>query len=624
MTVAVARQRSVRFTAAIAALLLATALAVADAGAAEAEVIGHSLSGTIHLPDGVSQSVLNGIQVVATDTAGTSYWTTPANDGTYSFTGLPADSYTVSFDTGVYYEPPFGYNTPTTVNCGAYGAPVDLTTSDATAIDVTCTKLLSISGTVTLGANTTATWLGGVTVTASGPRAASARVDAATGSYTIPGLVAGNYTVSFSADPFNDGSSDVYPNLLGEFYNDAASAASASPVVVTAADVTGIDATLARGYSISGHITMPDGTPSSWTQGVAVSAANSNGSVGGYLSQSGDYSIYGLPAGSYTVEFAVADYYYDESAGEYVYPEANGEFYNDAAYAGDATPVVVSTANVININAVLESGNQFDDPPLPLITGDHAVGSALSVDPGSWSPGPSTLTYQWSRNGTPIAGATGGNYTIQSADRGTDITVTATGSLDDYPTVSVTSLPFAVPADPFTSAPVPTISGTLKSGSLLTASKGTWTPLPSFTYRWYRSGVAISGATHSTYTLTTSDRGANITVTVTGTKAGYVTTAKTSAAKYVPRVFSKTPVPTITGTPKSGYTLTAHKGTWSPTPTTLTYQWYRNGVKITGATKYTYKLTATDKGKHITVKVTGKRTGYTTVTKTSAYKTIAG
>ena len=89
------------------------------------------------------------------------------------------------------------------------------------------------------------------------------------------------------------------------------------------------------------------------------------------------------------------------------------------------------------------------------------------------------------------------------------------------------------------------------------------------------------------------------------------------------RTFSRTLVPTITGTLKSGYTLTAHRGTWIPTPTTVSYQWYRNSVKITGATKYTYKLTSLDKGKHITVKVTGKRTGYTTVIKTSAYKTIA-
>ena len=80
--------------------------------------------------------------------------------------------------------------------------------------------------------------------------------------------------------------------------------------------------------------------------------------------------------------------------------------------------------------------------------------------------------------------------------------------------------------------------------------------------------------------------------------------------------------PTITGTAKSGHTLTAIRGTWSPTAT-YSYQWYRSGVKITGATHKTYKLTSSDKGKQIKVKVTGKRTGYLTVTKTSAGKTVA-
>ncbi len=44
----------------------------------------------------------------------------------------------------------------------------------------------------------------------------------------------------------------------------------------------------------------------------------------------------------------------------------------------------------------------------------------------------------------------------------------------------------------------------------------------------------------------------------------------------------------------------------------LSYQWLRNGKAIKGATKSTYKLAKSDKRKKITVKVTGKRAGYTT------------
>jgi hypothetical protein len=82
--------------------------------------------------------------------------------------------------------------------------------------------------------------------------------------------------------------------------------------------------------------------------------------------------------------------------------------------------------------------------------------------------------------------------------------------------------------------------------------------------------------------------------------------------------YSAAPTPKISGTAKVGKTLTAAAGTWKPTPTTRTYQWYRDGHVIKGATKSTYKLTKSDKGKRITVAVAGSKDGYGTLTKQSA------
>jgi hypothetical protein len=67
---------------------------------------------------------------------------------------------------------------------------------------------------------------------------------------------------------------------------------------------------------------------------------------------------------------------------------------------------------------------------------------------------------------------------------------------------------------------------------------------------------------------------------------------------------------------KSGR-LTANTGSWSPTPR-FSYQWFRNGATISGATSRTYSLQQADWGKKISVRVTGTVTGYTTVAKTSA------
>ncbi|HEY1106817.1 MAG TPA: carboxypeptidase regulatory-like domain-containing protein, partial [Agromyces sp.] len=64
--------------------------------------------------------------------------------------------------------------------------------------------------------------------------------------------------------------------------------------------------------------------------------------------------------------------------------------------------------------------------------------------------------------------------------------------------------------------------------------------------------------------------------------------------------------------------LTATAGTWAPAPVTLKYQWRRNGVAITGATGSTYLLGSSVRGARITVTVTGSKTAYTSVARTSA------
>ena len=169
-------------------------------------------------------------------------------------------------------------------------------------------------------------------------------------------------------------------------------------------------------------------------------------------------------------------------------------------------------------------------------------------------------------------------------------------------------------------APVPTITGTRTVGSTLSAVPGNWGPAPvTLAYQWYRSGTPISGATAATYKLVSGDTGRNITVKVTGTKAGYTTATSTSAGTApIAKGTLTAPVPTITGTRKVGFTLTAVPGSWGPAPVALAYRWYRSGTAISDASAATYKLRSGDAGQTITVKVTGTKAGYNTATSTSA------
>jgi 5-hydroxyisourate hydrolase-like protein (transthyretin family) len=265
--------------------------------------------------------------------------------------------------------------------------------------------------------------------------------------------------------------------------------------------------------------------------------------------------------------------------------------------------------------------------PTPTISGVVAVGSVLTVVPGTWGPAPVQLTYQWFVGGSPRDGATSTTYIPTSADVGFVITVAVTGTKPGYTTVTRTSaatitVPTPTPPPPPTlTAPTPTISGTPVLGNTLTVITGTWGPAPvALAIQWLRNGSPIGGATGLTYVLGSQDVGAMMSVRVTGTKTGYVTAVRTSAqvGPVTLRPFDSAPTPTISGTTRVANVLTANPGAWVPTPTKLTYQWYRNGAAIPGATSSTWLLNGADFDRRIHVVVTAERNGYVTTSRASA------
>ncbi|MBE7700690.1 hypothetical protein H9623_10300 [Oerskovia sp. Sa1BUA8] len=279
---------------------------------------------------------------------------------------------------------------------------------------------------------------------------------------------------------------------------------------------------------------------------------------------------------------------------------------------GYATQSVVSASTAKVALAV------FSASPVPVVSGTARVGSTLTAQPGTWAPG-AALSYQWKANNLAIKGATTATYTPTATDLGKRLTLTVTATRPGYTTKTLTSTATtAVTAGIFTTAPAPKITGTARVGSTLTASRGTWSPTATYTYQWKRNGIAIKGATRSTYTLTTADHAKRITFTVTAKRTGYTTTTRTSTATAtVVKPFTTTKAPTITGTARVGSTLRATAPTWTPAATTTTYQWKANGTPITGATRNTLTLTTAHHGKTITVTTTGKRTAYITATRTS-------
>ena len=128
---------------------------------------------------------------------------------------------------------------------------------------------------------------------------------------------------------------------------------------------------------------------------------------------------------------------------------------------------------------------------------------------------------------------------------------------------------------------LPTISGTPKVGAQLVVDPGTWEPGTVFTYQWRANGTNITGATGPIYIPSVATQaGQTLDVVVTGTKSGYTTSAKTSAATAAvatgdPLTLTPTPTPRRRP-PKVGVAVQAIPGAWDD-GVALTYTWQANG-----------------------------------------------
>jgi hypothetical protein len=88
----------------------------------------------------------------------------------------------------------------------------------------------------------------------------------------------------------------------------------------------------------------------------------------------------------------------------------------------------------------------------PVISGEPEVGEQLSVSEGTWSTEGLAFTYQWTRDGAPIDGATGASYTVVEADRervvGVLVTATRAGYADGSAVVAGVEVPAAEEPEP--------------------------------------------------------------------------------------------------------------------------------------------------------------------------------
>ncbi len=254
----------------------------------------------------------------------------------------------------------------------------------------------------------------------------------------------------------------------------------------------------------------------------------------------------------------------------------------------------------------------------PVISGTPQVGVQLSAGNGTWSPA-GAYTYRWYAGGTPIPDATTSTLTPTAAELGQPIRVRVTSKRDGYQTRSeFSTLTEQVAPGQFRATAAPMISGTAQVDQVLTAIPGTWTPAGKLHLQWLADGVAIAGATGTTYAVAPADLRKEISLQVKVTQVGYTDAIASSAnsAPVAPGTFLNTREPAIVGTAQVGVPLTADKGAWTP-KASLAYQWVVDGTEVAGATSKTFTPRPQDLGKPVTVELIASRPGYLTALVTS-------
>jgi hypothetical protein len=280
---------------------------------------------------------------------------------------------------------------------------------------------------------------------------------------------------------------------------------------------------------------------------------------------------------------------------------------------------------------LLEPQADPGDPPTIDASDGVQVGDTLIANPGSWIGSPTTYFYHWLRNGHQISGATGATYTLQPGDANARISLSiGASSYEDFRNLSYTTDALD-PVALGTAANVtanPTVTGTARVGSTLTAKPGHWDlPGVTFTYKWTRTvgaGIPVSVSTSSTYKPTTADvpvggLPTTLDLLVTAHRVGFEdsTPFDVSVSTIVPAVaLIQTHASSVSHNSTTGLYSVA-PGSWSPTGGVISYEWREYPAGSTTPTTLGSGSTLSDSiptstTTRLTVVVTDTKPGYAT------------
>jgi alpha-tubulin suppressor-like RCC1 family protein len=258
--------------------------------------------------------------------------------------------------------------------------------------------------------------------------------------------------------------------------------------------------------------------------------------------------------------------------------------------ASDAGSYAVVVSNALgSVGSSAASLAVVTPPTITIQPANQTVIAGASLTLSVTATGAGPLTYQWSKNGTAISGATSPSFSLSSSaalDAGSyRVVVTTPGAsvTSNTATVTVNTPPRITTQPPATV----TYSGGDFNLSVIVGAEVT-APL---NYQWFKNGVEVSNSNSPSYNQFVLSSVLRLNPTgsyyvVVSNIAGSVTSNTTTVVS----------IPFITNNPVSSSVTTGASATFSVAAggsTNLTYQWSKNGVSIPGATAATYSITTT-------------------------------
>ncbi|MFK7915470.1 MAG: Ig-like domain-containing protein [Pseudomonadales bacterium] len=442
--------------------------------------------------------------------------------------------------------------------------------------------------------------------------------DAPTGSVVIDNLSPGQGDVLTASNTIAD-ADGLSGAISYQWYRDgvAIGSATGNTYATTQTDVNTV-------ITVVASYTDDEGTAESVTSGATAAVSNVNDAV------SGQPVILGTPTEDQTLTIDASGISDADGLGSYSY-----QWYRDGVAISGATTDshVLSDADVdTNVTVTLSytdgqgtSESTTSAAVGPIANVNDAPTGAVSIDNLNPSEGDTltvsntiadadgisdAISYQWYRDGVAIGSATGATYATVQADVGAAITVVASYTDDQGSAESLTSAATAAVINVNdTVVGQPVILGVATEDETLTIDASGISDedgLGSFSYQWYRDGVAVSGATADSYLLDDADVGTAITVALAYTDGEGTAESTTSGAVGAVANVNDAPTGSVLiddSSPSQGDTLTASNSIADADGISgaIGYQWYRDGVAIGSAIGSTYATTQADVGAVITV-----------------------